>query len=78
PPRQGEAMLVIRLEGGAPISGKFQFTIRATALQRGNPPTLSETAGASPMDGDTLAVLRTGFLPVLAETQVPLEIIAAE
>jgi hypothetical protein len=30
------------------------------------------------MDGDTLAVLRTGFLPVLAETQVPLEIIAAE
>lgn len=77
PPDQGEVMLPIQLGAGLRTPGKYALTIRALALQPGNPPALSDSARVSPMDQELIALLKSGVLPVLAETTVSLEIIAA-
>lgn len=71
----GEVSIPIRLAAGPVTNGRHLLRIRATALQAGTPPTLSESANASPMDRDTLAILRAGSLPVVAETTVTFEIV---
>ncbi|MFO1093317.1 MAG: hypothetical protein U0992_08385 [Planctomycetaceae bacterium] len=52
------------------------LTIRALALQSGRPPALSETARVSPLDPELVSLLKSGVLPVVAETTVTLEIAA--
>lgn len=74
PAGQETVSIPIRLENGPVTGGRHMLRLRAMALQPGNPPTLSERTNASPMERDTLAILKAGGLPVVAETTVPLEI----
>jgi hypothetical protein len=74
PPGQSHATISVTLADGIRCSEKQQLTIRALAEQPGDPPTLSATAAASPMAPELLAVLKTGALPVIAETTVLLRV----
>jgi hypothetical protein len=76
PPGQTDVMLPMEVDADLQFTGRETISVRALALQSGRLPALSESAQVGPLEPELVALLKTGVLPVLAETTITLEFAA--
>jgi hypothetical protein len=70
PEGQTEARLPVTFAAELPATDLPACVIRGVALQEGNVPRLAEGSQYSPLDPEAMTILKTGKLPVLAETTI--------